>query len=402
MIDRSSVTVLLISLVLTACGGSDRSSRASTERDSLGIKIVENNPYLAEDGIGWSVDPRPVLILGSEESAEAALLNPIGPIRLGDGRILFSHLAGPELRFYDSRGRLLTMAGSRGEGPGEFRAISAPWVFQGDSIFVWDGALRRGSVFDLSGQFIRTVTFAREQGPLRVVGAFADGSLLIEHNSDSSGDLPYSTSELGTFSLSGVELANFGKVPIAACGSPTNCTIPWFGPVATRCADAGHLYFGYPNRYEIRIFTKTGNLERIIRSDRESIPITASALDAYKTYILEQDADRRPEDLERSFAGQAIPETMPAFRRFVVDHSGHLWVREFGDVEPIFHAFFEIPFPFSEDPTPWSVFSEDGFLLGMVYLPSRLTVSDIGDDYVLGIFTDELGVQTVRMYDLER
>lgn len=48
----------------------------------------------------------------------------------------------------------------------------------------------------------------------------------------------------------------------------------------------------------------------------------------------------------------------------------------------------------------WNVFSPAGELLGPVDLPARLEVFEIGSDYVLGHWLDELEVEHVRRYAL--
>ena len=43
-----------------------------------------------------------------------------------------------------------------------------------------------------------------------------------------------------------------------------------------------------------------------------------------------------------------------------------------------------------------------GFLVAKVVTPAHLRVHAIGYDYVLGVWRDDLGVESVRMYGLER
>ncbi len=53
-------------------------------------------------------------------------------------------------------------------------------------------------------------------------------------------------------------------------------------------------------------------------------------------------------------------------------------------------------------PETWSVFSTEGRLLGTLETPEHLQVRQIGVDFILGIWTDELDVSYVRVYTLER
>ena len=41
-------------------------------------------------------------------------------------------------------------------------------------------------------------------------------------------------------------------------------------------------------------------------------------------------------------------------------------------------------------------------MLGFVETPPRLRVLEIGEDYILGVVRDELGVESVQLWALER
>ena len=86
--------------------------------------------------------------------------------------------------------------------------------------------------------------------------------------------------------------------------------------------------------------------------------------------------------------GMVYPESHPAFGRIYVDLPGNLWVlRTSPDRVPA-------------DPEPWDVFDPEGVWLGAVALPARFTMREIGDDYVAGVWRDELDVEYVRVYRL--
>ncbi len=48
----------------------------------------------------------------------------------------------------------------------------------------------------------------------------------------------------------------------------------------------------------------------------------------------------------------------------------------------------------------WSVFDSAGVSLGTIAIPTNLEVFEIGEDYLLGVWTDDLDIEYVRMYDL--
>jgi hypothetical protein len=78
---------------------------------------------------------------------------------------------------------------------------------------------------------------------------------------------------------------------------------------------------------------------------------------------------------------------MPAFEpRMAADMIGNLWVQD-----------YMVP---SDRVPVWTVFDQDGVLLGSVAFPEGFDCLDIGDEYVLGLWRDEDDVEYVRMYDL--
>lgn len=55
-----------------------------------------------------------------------------------------------------------------------------------------------------------------------------------------------------------------------------------------------------------------------------------------------------------------------------------------------------------DEPQTWGVFDPCGAWLGTVEVPHNLDIQGIGLDYVLGVVTDDLGVERVEMYRLQR
>jgi hypothetical protein len=82
-----------------------------------------------------------------------------------------------------------------------------------------------------------------------------------------------------------------------------------------------------------------------------------------------------------------LPETMPAYRSLLADLEGNLWVQEFR---------------LSEEAPEWSVFDSEGRYLGLVEIPADGTVTEIGSDYVLGVWRDELDTERVMKYELRK
>lgn len=82
------------------------------------------------------------------------------------------------------------------------------------------------------------------------------------------------------------------------------------------------------------------------------------------------------------------PTVLPALDQLRRDSTGHLWVR-----------LYALP----QDTTlQWWIYDIRGRLVATAAWPSRLRVTEIGPDYVLGVWRDDNDVETVRMFPLER
>ena len=131
-------------------------------------------------------------------------------------------------------------------------------------------------------------------------------------------------------------------------------------------------------------------MERLIRWTSEPRPVRRSDVDSVIAARLARSASPVGRGLvEKMFAAMPIPETMPAFDRIVAEESGSLWVEEYRVKG-------------SGSPAGWTVFDPEGRMLGTVLMPDRFSPLEIGEDYVLGVWTDDLEVQAIRVYGLTR
>ena len=70
---------------------------------------------------------------------------------------------------------------------------------------------------------------------------------------------------------------------------------------------------------------------------------------------------------------------MPAYKSFMGSDDGSLWVENYTHID-------------SNEQPSWAVFRHDGRYLGVVETPMGAQVTHIGDDFVLVLSQDELGV----------
>ena len=175
-------------------------------------------------------------------------------------------------------------------------------------------------------------------------------------------------------------------------GMPTLGNLP-FGR-SLREAEWGELVIiATDDEYEIRAYERTtGALARIVRREYENRAPTREEVDEALETALER-AGLTGQQLEmarQGYGDMPLVERFPAFRMLLTDPLGHLWVRE-------------ATLPGIERPAPlWTVFDPEGRAMGFIETPGGLTVFEIGADYLLGRVTDDVGVESVQVWVLER
>jgi streptogramin lyase len=147
------------------------------------------------------------------------------------------------------------------------------------------------------------------------------------------------------------------------------------------------VYYGSSDTYQIEVYASAGVLERIVRLAIPNPPLTSDEIRAYE--------DERRENLTRTspqfrelYQSVELPDTKPAHGELLVDATGNLWVAEYRRRR--------------EDQSIWRVFDPTGQYLGVVETPEGGRIFQIGDDYLLGMWRDDLDVEQVRLFTVEK
>jgi hypothetical protein len=163
-----------------------------------------------------------------------------------------------------------------------------------------------------------------------------------------------------------------------------------FGPWAKEAAGDSTIWYGPGDRFEMREIAMDGTVLRLVRLDRPRQPITADFVQEYIDGQIERARAERPEVAQfiaQMYADAAYPSAFPAHYEMKTDDAGNLWVQEYGLTQ-------------DDRPLDWSVFDRAGRFLGEVEMPAGFGVHQIGDDFVLGRWTDELEVEYILMYGI--
>jgi hypothetical protein len=328
----------------------------------------------------------------------------------------------PRVLVFDANGAFVREFGRSGQGPGEFESLDFLGTTTGDSLVTYDESLYRVQVFDVDGRFARSFDVRPQRfdpdptgaapspedlsGPDRAVGVV--GRYLIVR-----------FMELGDQSRSGV-VRWIDERPVAVAledGAATDLIVVGGEEVMMRGGRRGgrYAFSNYPEfgtaagrvavidteAYLIRILSPVdGAVERIVRRNLEPQEVTDAVCEEHLAGIMDMVGNAPPEEIDRvEQMWRDFPRApvLPMLRSIHVDATGHLWVA------PYYVA--------GAEPAPFEIHSPDGTWLGSVSVPPGLQRAfiqyqapymEIGEDYILGVWTDELDVQYVRMYELRK
>ena len=396
-------------LVGTGCEAPKEARIQTLSRDSAGITIVENSGEFLEGEGEWRVGEEPILSIGTFQGDSLYQLFQVqGAKRLPDGRIALANSGSGEVRVYDDTGRFLGAHGRKGEGPGEFQRPALVGVLGSDTLVVVDNQLRRISLIHAEAGFIRSTRISDDLGGGGFPrGMFADGTVVVGggfYFSSSSGmELSdgYSRRETSYLSagLDGELVTDFGRFPgseffmqvhsqAGGVISMAARLVP-FGKYAMQAVGPDRFYYGSGDSWEVKAYDPAGQIRRLVRLARAPLSVRDADLSAViEEEVAEADDPSQAPEIRAGFEEMPVPDFMPAFAGIHVDALGFLWVERYrrpGDEMPIF-----------------DILNPEGALVGRASLPVGSDILEVGPDFVLLLQRDELGVEFLRLFELQR
>ena len=400
-------TALLTACILAgslaaACRNSEEEPSAleSVIRDSAGVTIVENERPTPEIRLGWRIAATPVLSIGAFEGDPAyELYQVMDATKLPDGRIVVANAGSGELRAFDGSGTHLATWGGRGEGPGEFGEVLAPFSVEhwpGDSIAASDPFARRLTIFDAQGEPGRTIV--PEEAYYRLIGVQPNGRVFLSTMAQ------FMVGTVGTgmvrreleYAIATPE----GSVQTALGAYPgseqyiidDDRGMRVYPQLFAHSALAGIwgdlILLGANDLYEIRAYATDGALARIVRREHDVRSPTRADLDHHLAQRYADNTEQERAEALALLSDMPLLEAFPAFGRVMTDSRDYLWVEE-----------YQLP----GEPAPaWTVFDAEGRVLGLMELPADVRLFEIGEDYILGSVSDDLGIESVQLWPLDR
>ena len=269
---------------------------------------------------------------------------------------------------------------------------------------MFDHRIQRISLFDPSGQFVTSWSVRVDGAPpiQNAVGVTASGDVVLRGvigNDPESAGTYFTPEVIGVFdratsdyspvdTLSGPEGAQ-----VVRDGRLLPAMIP-FGRKSDVVTSEGTTFAldGSINVYGPR------GLVRIIRVQQAETPVTEDLKEAWVSSFLDVtdfEYEQVAEMWRAGFEQVDLPAPIPRFRSLAPGPSGGVCAGRYGLLE-------------STPPEYWC-FSSNGHPDRIVLLPGRLKRTGIphqdpqvriAEDHVLGVWQDELGIESVRLYTL--
>ncbi len=392
-----SVAVLVLS-GLVSCTAPEPVPSLVVQRDSAGIRIIEALRPLWGDSSLWSIDPQPRVDLVRSASGPAHEFFRVRDVRQRpDGSVVVADRGSQEVRLYSSQGEFLGSVGGAGDGPGEFRNL---WKVEpsADDILALD---QRGRITVFAPDLGPTHTFDLSARAFDLHG-LGDGTVLVEVFSFTEPppgtQVIRSPHALVRYDRAGERIDSLGET---AGGEEVARVIddrpisgpPLFPREGHVAANDDVILEGSADVMEVRERSVTGDVVRILRIPDYPLSLTDEEVAAEREAQFDMELPpgaTLPPFLRQFIEELPAPAARPAYADILVDPAGAVWLE-------LYRGRSE-----QDRPQAWLVLDADGTWLGTVNAPNGFAVMDVTMDAVLGVWTDELGVEHPQVLTLAR
>lgn len=307
-----------------------------------------------------------------------------------DGNFYVTDWDRKRIQKYDSEGKYLLTIGRKGQGPGEFQNVSNSRFDKNGLIYITDIASRRISFFDRDGKYLKQISikevfenlYMNSKGhfvaicSMRTDNASGFGWKIVHGLFDDHFKL---VSELhseisDTKPPEGRDQTSLAKFTANILSDMA------FQPRALHIlANNDCIYFGYPEKYTIDIYSPEGKKVKTIGREYDPIKVEDKDKEYFATNIAEDflRIGPRPEEFKKEVIRFIkYPKYKPAYHRFALMENGWLLVVvefveneytlfDIFDKEGIYIGNFKVNVPpdglFFKNGKAYSVATEDGY-----------------------------------------
>jgi len=331
----AAITFSLL-ILFNACGEQKALGQRTIEKEN-GVTVVRNSlePLNPELQIIFEED----LTIGAKEGDENYMFgNQVFVNTDDDGNIYVTDGDRRTVRKYDSDGNFLQSIGRLGQGPGEFQDMSEVRFNSEGNIYLNDLETQRLSFFSKEGNYLKGIKFPTrfERVVINSKGFFIARSVdNVELGNSKKWDYFY-----GLFDENFNLMAEFLRLPQEVNVNKNNSkdsiaqvladslSERAFQPYVNYVLDKNDLlYFGYPENYEIKVYSSAGKLRKIIQRDFEPLEIAGRDKEYFEQNQSLQLGNKMPAGEEKKvFELVKYPKYKPAYERFTLMENGWIFV----------------------------------------------------------------------------
>lgn len=386
-----TICCIVLTAGLPGCGERTGDKNDVLITDSAEVRIITSDRPELDSGT-WTVDAQPKLEIGRTEGGEVYTLHLVtDAVVLPDGRIAVASAGTNDVKLYSSSGEHLQTVGRAGDGPGEFRSPRL-LVVSGDSIVVTDR--NAVSYFSLGGEFLGGEPISRQVVDVLLHRRLIAFGLIpvapqgtLGPAQDSAAILVYSPGNSEADTIAVLPGRQTFRVELGA--GLAAYTAP-FGTEPMAAARGGDILVGNGSTFDVAVYDDGGKLRQIIRRGEapNSRRVSTEKIGQFEARMLAEAPPEQRPSLRQLFSAWEYPAEHPAYDRIIVDAGHNTWTRHFS-VD-------------ATEPSSWSVFDRRGGWLTELTTPVGFDVLQIGQDFILGVGRDALGVEVVQQYSITK
>lgn len=364
----------------------DAVREAASRRDSAGVEIVESPD---RDEPWATIDTVPRLSLGGIDADGPTRFSRIDNIHVQpDGDIWVSDRRSRRIEVFAEDGTHRFGLGGHGEGPSEFQVLR---LLGGDSsgrVFAMDARTGKFLTYSPEGSVLHEAVMERIGLP-EIVGVTPDGGLIgwvppsIDPQALAPGEIVGDSITYLLWSATDAEPTPVHTPPSSPLvyNELGGGEMPFTTPPGVAVADL--VYFTAGVRPEVRGF-QGSTMRRILRVLRPAHPVSDDDRAAYRRAMVDRIGPENAEGPILVLEHPGVPRFLPAYDGVLVDDEERVWAARWTLEEGVDRV--------------WDVFDESGVYVGYVTLPAEFTPHAVRERSVVGVWTDDLDVESVRRF----
>ena len=167
---------------------------------------------------------------------------------------------------------------------------------------------------------------------------------------------------------------------------------PWLGRLTTYAVGHDGIFVGTQRVFEIQRMGFNGELKEIVRGPEKDLTVSSEFISSFEETQLAMSPPRIRDDPEmrrrvlEEIRGRPFSPTKPAYGRILLGPGRELWISEWTIRRVL--------------PTVWAVVDLDSGRAETVTVPERFELLQVGEGFLLGKTTDDVGVEAITAYEL--